>query len=62
MMVQFGIFAGAQDGAGGIGQVMLAQRIADGVALGCQERIGHAAADHDGIGDAGEIAEEIELG
>ncbi len=41
---------------------MLAQRLADRIALGCEECVGHAAADHDDVGQAGKIAEQFELG
>ena len=39
-----------------------AQRLADADALRVQKRIGHAAADHEGVDLADQIAQEVELG
>ena len=41
---------------------MLAQRFADGDALGREKRVRHAAADHQHVDLGDEIAEQLELG
>ncbi len=51
-----------EDGAGGVGEVMLGERSADVLALRRQERVGHAAADDQHVDLGREVAEEIELG
>ena len=49
------------DRARGLGEVLLAERLADRIALRIQKRIGHAAADDERVDFGDEIAQEIEL-
>ncbi len=41
--------------------VALEQALADGVALGHEERVGHAAADHEGVDAVHEVLEDVDL-
>src|ERR1700722_11079970 len=50
-----------EDRAGGFGEVLLAERLADRIALRVEKRIGHAAADDQRVDLGDEIAEEVEL-
>src|SRR6185437_6862034 len=58
----FGLFRRGRDRARGVGEVLLAQRLADIHALGEQEGVGHPPADNEDIDLVHEITEEVELG
>ncbi len=51
-----------QDLARRVGHVLLAQRLADGLALREQEGVGHAAADDQDVDLVDQVAEQLELG
>ena len=57
----FGGAGGLHDGAGGVEQVLLAERLAHRLALGGQKGVGHAAANDEEIHLLHEIAQKIEL-
>lgn len=55
----FGLFHDAQRGRG---EILLGQRLADADALGVQEGVGHAAADHERVDLSHEVFEQVDLG
>ena len=57
-----GLLRRRDDRARFVGEILLAQRLADAFALGEQERVGHAAADDEDVDLVHEIFEQIELG
>ncbi len=57
-----GLVGGGHDLAGGVGEVGLGQRLADGDALRQQEGVGHAAADDQCVDLLDEVEEHVDLG
>ena len=57
-----GAFGLVEDAAGGAGQVLLDQRLADVEALSVQEGVGHGAADHQALDLGDQVFQEVKLG